>query len=65
MVELVRAGLVTAQAERVATGGKSTEIARADHRRGARALAGPDAHFTRMYHAPSSTDSTDRIFGRS
>jgi hypothetical protein len=28
-------------------------------------LARHDANFRRMYHTPSSTDSTDRILGRS
>jgi hypothetical protein len=57
MVELVNAGLGTAKAERVVAGNRTRSCTAADHRRrGARTLAGHDAHFTRMYHTPSSTD---------
>jgi hypothetical protein len=66
MVELVNAGLGTAKAERVVAGNRTIEVARLriTDGGGARALAGHDAHFTRMYHTPSSTDP-DRILGRS
>ena len=63
MVELVRGGLATANAERVvARRGRSRTCGSLT--RGGE-LARHDANVRRMYHTPSSTDSTDRILGRS
>jgi hypothetical protein len=62
-VELVRGGLATANAERVvARRGRSRTCGSLT--RGGE-LARHDANVRRMYHTPSSTDSTDRILGRS
>jgi hypothetical protein len=63
MVELVRGGLATANAERVVARGRTIEDMRITDA-GRRACTA-DANFRRMYHTPSSTDSTDRILGRS
>jgi len=63
IVDLVRAELATAQAERAVAGGKTIESRGCGTRGGE--LGRHDAHFIRMYRTPSSTDSTDRILGRS
>jgi hypothetical protein len=66
MVKLVNAGLANVTGECVVAGGKTIEVARVRiTEAGGGRLQGMTRTSQGCNHTPSSTDSTDRIFGRS